>query len=61
MVEKEPKSGRREVRVPELRQAYGDEDDEERRSLAANLFCKGKSPSHIQEKLSEHFNELSDF
>ena len=57
MVEKEPKRGRREVRVPELRRAYGDLDDEERLSLAANLFCKGKSPSHIQKKLSERFNE----
>ncbi len=57
MVEKEPKRGRREVRVPELRRVYGDLDDEERLSLAANLFCKGKSPSHIQKKLSERFNE----
>ncbi len=57
MVEKESKRGRREVRVPELRRAYGELDDEERLSLAANLFCKGKSPSHIQKKLSERFNE----
>ena len=57
MVEKEPKRGRRVVRVPELRRAYSDLDDEERFSLAAELFCQGKSPSQIQRQLSERFEE----
>ncbi len=57
MVEKESKRGRRVVRVPELRRAYSDLDDEERLSLAAELFCQGKSPSQIQRQLSERFEE----
>ena len=55
MVEKESKRGRRVVKVPELRRAYSDLDDEERLSLAAKLFCQGKSPSQIQKQLSERF------
>ena len=57
MVEKESKRGRRVVRVPELRRAYSDLDDEERLSLAAELFCEGKSPSQIQRQLNERFEE----
>ena len=57
MVEKESKRGRRVVRVPELRRVYSDLDDEERLSLAAELFCQGKSPSQIQRELSERFEE----
>ena len=57
MVEKESKRGRRVVRIPELRRAYRDLDDEERFSLAAKLFCQGKSPSQIQKRLSERFDE----
>ena len=57
MVEKESKRGRRVVRVPELRRAYSELDDEERLSLAAELFCQGKSPSQIQRQLSERFEE----
>ena len=59
MVEKESKRGRRVVGVPELRRAYSDLDHEERLSLAANLFCQGKSPSQIQKHLSERFEEAT--
>ena len=55
MVEKESKGGRRVVGVSELRRTYRDLDDEERFSLAARLFCAGKSPSQIQKQLSERF------
>ena len=57
MVGKESKRGRRVIGVPELRRAYKDLDDEERLSLAAKLFCEGKSPSHIHKQLSERFEE----
>ena len=59
MVEKESKRGRRVVKVPELRRAYSDLDHEERLSLAARLFCQGKSPSQIQKRLSERFEEAT--
>ncbi len=59
MVEKESKRGRRVVKVPELRRTYSDLDHEERLSLAARLFCQGKSPSQIQKHLSERFEEVT--